>query len=630
MYKLAAIPSDLPNCKGTFVGLDLETQGLDPHSCKILIVALHFFHTEKEEETFIIDCTRSTLSIFKNWFETCGAKWILHNAKFDVKFLMANNIKIKDLRCTLLCEVILNAGKKEAKTEISLKVCLEKYLGVSISKTQQKLFIGKTTITRDDCEYAAGDVKHLLNLYKRQWVRIRDEKLEQTAVLEFEVCRVLAAIELNGIYIDKEYWLEQIAIPYQKDLEEIEKRLYTLAKRELKKTFTPQLDMFDEDNNMSNYNWRSSKHKVRIMKELGYEVKSFNEKYDEIESVSKDALQGHASKDFFETLFTEKNWTKAKTMVRSMPDLLLAHSFLNGIVSKYGHALLEHINPVTKRIHTDFWQCVDTGRVSSSKPNLQNIPAVPLFRKGFRGQKEGSFLVCADFDGMELRIIAYASREPAMLQAFNEGKDVHSYLASLAFKMEVSKTENSHLRARMKTINFGLAYGAGPSKFKADFDNDEAKAKDFIDNVYFKTFPKLKRYLYDRQDAALANGFSTTLPPINRKRYYENAEFARKTGNRALIGSIKREGVNHQIQGASADCVKRALADLFALLEDREDIKIILQVHDEILIECGPTVNQAWIVGLVKQTMESSAGKIIDPAVITMKASVETSTHWTK
>ena len=237
-----------------------------------------------------------------------------------------------------------------------------------------------------------------------------------------------------------------------------------------------------------------------------------------------------------------------------------------------------------------------------------------------------------------------------MLEAFNNGEDVHSYLATLAFGVTVSKTENKHLRNRMKTINFGLAYGAGPEKFAASFiDSDDPnsdgvkEAKEFINNKYFKTFPMLKKYFDRQKKFAKENGYSLTLPPFNRRRYYPEALDVldalcdpnlpgwKKADLMKGLSKVGREGVNAPIQGTSADIMKAATVEIrrYILANNLDDrIKLISQIHDEVIIEVqGEALAREFAV-TTKEIMEKAGELCIHS--LKMQVDVDVARYWKK
>ena len=260
-------------------------------------------------------------------------------------------------------------------------------------------------------------------------------------------------------------------------------------------------------------------------------------------------------------------------------DAILDYRKYNKLTTTYGEALLNRINPYTGRLHTDFRQMVATGRLSSSNPNLQNIPHDQIYRSCFVA-KEGYTLITSDQGSAELRIIGNLSEDPLFIEAFNSGKDVHTVAASMVFDVPYDKV-TSDLRDACKSISFGLCYGMS-SVGLADRLKITKKEADKLIDKYFSKFKKVKEYLDRSGSDAVMNRYSTTIS--GRKRYYSMPPYDHPD-RKSIQGSIERRGKNAPIQGSDADTIKKAMI----LLCDRlsgHDAKLILTVHDEIVVEC--------------------------------------------
>jgi DNA polymerase-1 len=272
-------------------------------------------------------------------------------------------------------------------------------------------------------------------------------------------------------------------------------------------------------------------------------------------------------------------------------------------------ALPKLVDRETARIHGQFHQTVAaTGRLSSTDPNLQNIPVrTPLgrrIRQAFTAQEDASVLLSADYSQIELRILAHLSRDDGLVAAFQAGEDIHAATAARIFDLPVSAVD-SEARARAKTVNFGVLYGMGPHRLSREMGIPLAEARAFIEQ-YFAKMPGVKRYLEENLGRARANGFVTTLS--GRRRYLP----ALQGEDARARAQAERIAANTPIQGSAADLIKRAMIRIDdALRRGRHRTRMILQVHDELLFE-GPSAEREKVASIVREAMES-AGALIVP-----------------
>jgi DNA polymerase I len=298
-------------------------------------------------------------------------------------------------------------------------------------------------------------------------------------------------------------------------------------------------------------------------------------------------------------------------------DLILQHRTLSKLKSTYTDALPKLVHPQTGRVHTDFNQAVTvTGRLSSSDPNLQNIPMRTDFSRQLRQAflpRPGWTLVSADYSQIELRILAHLSQEPVLLQAFQQQQDIHTITAKLLFdKEEISKEE----RRLGKIINFGVIYGMGSAKFAREAHVSNAVGKEFIEK-YYDRYAGVFRYLEQVKKQVLSQGFVETI--CGRRRYFqfESGRLRRlqgrpiadidlndlgKVGNNDA--SVLRQAANAPIQGSSADIIKIAMIKLHQLLQNYQ-ANMLLQVHDELVLEM-PLTEWDELRPQIKQIMENA------------------------
>jgi DNA polymerase I-like protein with 3'-5' exonuclease and polymerase domains len=614
--------------------LDTETTGLDPHLNRLLLVTIRSGY-----DTIVIDFSnlgdkQEAIKVLLNSYLTKEEKTIVwFNGKFDYKFMLKNfGIHLTNHYDLFLAHKAITNGLDEPN---SLKDVVNKYLGFYMAKEERTEFLkyDKSTYLPklSHIQYAAKDVDVLEDLYEILRKEVRDKELTQVVDLENSVMPAYAFMEYTGVPLDITYWQENIISKYQAladicldNLTKIALSDPALSKYKIK---NPIVNLFGEpDYAISrngkpliskeaiyhSINWNSNQQVLEIMKnDYGIEC-SYKIQGQVKQGVNADVLLAHCSEEFKHSV-SDGDLKKGTETASSIFEWLYLLKKTEKLLRTYGQNLIDIINPVTKRLHCEFNQMgTDTGRVSSNNPNLQNLPRLQEFRSGIRVHGDDKWLITLDYDGAELRIIADGAEEPTMIRAFNDGEDVHAFLATKAYGVTVTKKENKHLRNNMKTVNFGLAYGAGPSKF-ADIFGSVEKAKDFLDNVYYKNFPKLKTFFNSLAEFGQTNGYITTFPPISRKRFFPNHEEIvekAKTDKeyQAKLAAIGRESKNTPIQGTSADIIKLATATLFnEILRNNmlNNVKIINQVHDELTIELnGYSLEEArsfatWIKGVM-------------------------------
>jgi len=287
----------------------------------------------------------------------------------------------------------------------------------------------------------------------------------------------------------------------------------------------------------------------------------------------------------------------------ALPVLLMEYRELSKLENTYLDALPRLVNPKTGRLHTSFNQTVaSTGRLSSSDPNLQNIPIRRELgrdiRKGFIPRK-GWVLLAADYSQIELRLLAHLSHDPAFVEAFQAGGDIHRQTAALIFEVALDEV-TSEMRGRAKTINFATIYGQGPHALSRQLDIEHAEAKDFIAK-YFERFQGVRAYLDSMVAFAREHGYVQTI--FGRRRYIP--ELRERNFNIRAFG--ERTAANSPIQGSAADLIKIAMIRIDDALRSRDlSSKMLLQVHDELVFEVVPE-ELADVRLLVQHEMEHAA-----------------------
>ena len=284
-------------------------------------------------------------------------------------------------------------------------------------------------------------------------------------------------------------------------------------------------------------------------------------------------------------------------------DMILEYRELTKLKSTYVDALPLQIHPEDGRVHTSFSQTdAVTGRLSSSDPNLQNIPTrTDLGRRVRRGfiAGPGNVLVSLDYSQIELRIVAHMAGDEAMLNAFRAGQDIHATTAAAIYGVPLDKV-TKEMRRHAKAINFGLIYGMSAFGLTRTTDLTLAESQDFVE-AYFKQFPGVKKYLDGIRKEATQNGYVETM--LGRRRYFPNLK---SSLNQVLRAREEREAINAPIQGTAADIMKIAMIKIPpALAKAGMQGKMLLQVHDELVIEC-PRRELNELVGVVREVMENA------------------------
>ncbi len=509
------------------------------------------------------------ISLIKPILEDPSILKIGHNIKFDMNVLRQNhngNINVFPVDDTMCMSYCINLGKVQnhkldtlAQTELNYRTI--KYEELCGKGVNQKSFDLINPL--EALHYAAEDSDVALALYKNFKLQlISDKKNLVYQKLERELISVLSDIENEGIIVNEKK-LNSLSDSLTNNIIQLEKKIFSITKEEFNIGSPKQLGeiLFDklklENGKKSKTGaWQTS---VSILEDL--------------------SNKGHG-----------------------IADLLLDWRHFSKLKSTYSKALIEQINSKTKRIHTSYSMVgTSTGRLSSSDPNLQNIPIKTdegkLIRTAFEA-KPNYLLLSMDYSQIELRLIAHIAEERSMLSAFNEGVDIHLDTASKIFNK--SKNEiTSDLRRSAKAINFGIIYGISPFGLAKQLKCSNSEAKEFIDS-YFIRFPNIRNYMDETKRKLYSDGYVETL---FGRRMYINIQ---KNSNQNLKLFSERQAINAPIQGTAADIIKLAMVKVQNKLREIEsDSKILLQVHDELVFEVN-SKNIEEIITLVKPLMENA------------------------
>ncbi|MBH87883.1 MAG: DNA polymerase I [Pelagibacterales bacterium] len=560
------------------VSVDTETTSIDAVSAQLVGISLAIEpgnaiyiplnHKSKEsahnrKNIKQLD-TDLVLSILKPIMENPSIIKIGQNIKYDMTILFnAGNINIHPYHDTMLMSFALDAGKRSGHGMDSLSKTHLDINPISYSEITGK---GKDQITFDyveldvAMEYAAQDADITLRLYKFLKDRlVRENMVSLYETIERPLPKVIANMERNGVGIDPIY-LKNLSNKFLIKMRPIQENIFKLAGEEFNISSPKQLGEI-------------------LYNKLG--LKGGKKGKSGLYSTSAAVL---------EKLSQEGN---------NICELILNWRALQKLKSTYSDALVEQINPSTKRVHTHFQMTgAMTGRFSSSNPNLQNIPIKSedgrAIRRAFIAQK-GMKIIACDYSQIELRLLAEVADIEPLIKAFKNNIDIHTLTASQVFMVNTDKV-TSDMRRNAKTINFGIIYGQSAFGLAKQLNISRTEAREYIE-LYFKQYPGIKKYMESTQDFARKNGFVETIygrrcyiPGINDK-------------NPMIRSGAERQAINAPLQGAAADIIKRAMKNFPEILINKNiNAKLILQVHDELIFECSESdVND--LISLVKTKM---------------------------
>ena len=560
------------------VGLDTETSGLDPHSNQLLLIQIG---DKRDQFVYDVHSLGKDINRLSEILSNESILKILHNAKFDLKFLKVHtNIECNSIRCTMICDQLLYAGKRVSH---SLKNCLDRHLGIFAEKEEQKSFVGMKLgedFTDGQIQYAAKDVLHLNDLYNHLEKLLNERNMLSLMDLEMETVYATCDMELNGIYLDAEKWL---ALKDRAEKEMIS------AKNELDSYFVDhcEVDMFG----CVTVNYNSPKQLKPLLETITGRV---------LDSTSVAAL---------------------KQIDHPVIKALLTYREHNKKLTTYGEDFLNtHVSKATGRVHSDFVQLgADSGRFASRNPNMTNIPSAAEYRAAFTVQDDSYKMISADFSGQELRLLAHMSKEPNFIKALDEGIDLHTNSASLIFGIPYDEVEK-HQRTAAKGLTFGLIYGIGPKKLSENLDISYDEATQLMDK-YYRTFPQIKALLDELVVRARKSHIAVS-PLDRRQRDLTTFDWF----NRREVAHALNITKNLPFQGAGASVTKKALCLIRKEFNaNNMDAKIVNVIHDEIVVEAHQSCAEQ-ASSIVKQGM-LDAFKFYAPDV-PMEVNPEISTCW--
>lgn len=566
------------------VGLDTETTDLEPHTARLRLIQL-----ATPTAVFIIDLDAFTSADFARSDDFRSLRELLaaprpikiaHNAKFDAKFLKHKlGVDLGGLFDTLLASQLVSAGDIEERHGLS--AVATRYLNQSIDKTEQ-VSNWDFELSESQLAYAARDAAVLLPLRETLIEQLKTNSLVRCAQLEFECVMPVANIELNGFFMHKDRWLDQLAI--------VEKKRALLADelQEILGKDAAQGSLFGPPR--ANINLDSQQQVTEALTQMGIPLPD-----------------------------STRNW-KLQPLAAEYPVVakLLDYRTVQKALTSYGQNMIDLINPVTGRLHADFRQIgAPTGRFACTNPNIQQVPHAVEYRRCFSGHPVGRRLVIADYSQIELRILAEFSGDSAFMAAFNSGADLHRVTAGQVFNV-TPEVVTKEQRDFAKRLNFGVVYGIGAQRFSQMTGITVPAAEDAL-RKYFATYRGLDTYLREAANRAVSERQTRTASGrLVRFRFDE--------GDRQQISMTQRNGKNTPIQGTSADILKRALR----LLEDQlrgTSAKVVNIIHDEIVVEVD--ADQAAATALTVERLMCAAGEEYLQNV-PVKVETEIADEWVK
>jgi DNA polymerase I len=573
-YRLVTDAEELPSVAETLasaeaIGADLETTDLSPRDGKTRLLQL-----ATPEETFVIDAFAvGELSPLKGVLEGGPVK-IFHNAKFDYQFLKEEHeISLSPIFDTMLATQLLDGG--EYGVSYALEAVAERYLDEEVDKSERRAdWSGE--LSRVQLDYAARDAMILLPLRERLAERLEEEELGYISKVEFGAVAAISEMELAGIKLDVARW---------KELEQTVRERRDRAAEHLESFFPPPEGMLPLEGLGPRLNLNSPKQITDAFRTLGIELPD------------------------------TKVWTLLK-IDHPAARALLEYRELQKKLGTYLETYPSFIHPKTGRIHANFLQCrVPTGRLACTNPNIQQIPHEDEFRRCFVAE-EGHTLVIADYSQIELRILAEVSDDPAFVEAFQKGEDLHRVTAATMYDVPMNEVTKDQ-RSAAKRINFGLMYGRGARSLSAQLGTDEERGRQLIDE-YFANYPKVQRFLQRTANRAVRDRELRTL--AGRVRMFGNAPMADDRG------AMRREAMNYPIQGASADIAKLALGYVREELEGL-DARLINCIHDEFVAECAEDIS-GEVSEMTREAMIRAGEEILNK--VPVEVEVVISREWSK
>ena len=530
------------------VAVDTETTSLDPHQADLVGISLSpkigkacyipVGHKSKK----CLD-KKLVLKKLKPLLEDPSIKKIGQNIKFDFILLFKHGVNLNSMEDTMLMSYVLDAGKNRHNMDTLSEI----HLNHKTISFKDLVGTGKKEINFSEVDvekakdYAAEDADITFRLYKKFFKSLKEEKMINIyEVFEKPMIKILAFMEIEGIKIDSKF-LKVLSSKFEKKIEKIQNEVFKISNKEFNIASPKQLgEILYNDLKIAD---------LKKTKKGGFATSA---------SVLEDlAFKGH-----------------------KFPQLILDWRQVSKLKNTYSDSLPEHINPKTKRVHTSFLlAATTTGRLASSDPNLQNIPIKSEdgkdIRKSFIAEKD-HILISADYNQIEMRILADLADVKELKKAFKKNEDIHSLTASQIFNTDIKKV-NQDQRRKAKAINFGIIYGISQYGLAKQINVSNYEAEEFL-NSYFAKFPEIKVYMDQTIKFCRKSGYVNNI--FGRKSHFVNIN----DKNYNVRNFQERAAINAPIQGSAAEIMRLAMIRLYKKLTNQKT-KMLLQIHDELIFE---------------------------------------------
>ncbi len=525
-------------------------------------------HTSRSAQHDLLDRARVLAKLAPVFADTSIAKYA-HNAKYDLTVLAEAGIELRGLAFDSMIAAHLIEPSAQS---LGLKNLVLAKFGVQMIEIESLIGKGKRQISMAEVDvaqvarYACADADYTYRLVEHYQPQLAERGVAELFYqVEMPLVPVLMEMERTGVLLDLDF-LAQMSRDLTQRLQELEKQIQAMVGAPINLASPVQLG-------------------DALFNKLGLPAAGLPK-----------TKSGQIS--------TAAGVLESLRDVHPIIPLILEHRELSKLKGTYVDALPALVHPRTGRVHTNYNQTgTVSGRVSSSDPNLQNIPIrTELGRQVRRAfiAPRGSKLISADYSQVELRILAHIAHDHNLLEAFARGEDIHAVTAARLYKVPLEQVTPA-MRQHGKTINFGIVYGITDYGISARSEMSQAEARQLIDS-YFAQFAQVKEYIENTKRQAREQGYVQTL--LGRRRYFP--ELQRGTPNISARNAAEREAINHPIQGSAADIIKLAMLRLHRELHARDlKTRMILQVHDELVFEC-PDDEIDLVAPLVRAVMESA------------------------
>lgn len=558
------------------IAVDTETDGSDPLRCKLVGMSISF----SPGEAFYIPIGHQTIEKqppLSDLHETVGKILvdpeilkIGQNTKFDRHVLRRHGFTIDTPWFdTMLADYLIDSGRRHHNLDLLADV----YLNQKKIPIETVIGKGAKAITMDQAPvpqvsaYACEDADVTFQLYPILSRALQEHEMSDLFnEIEMPLVDVLIEMEKVGVGLDTDL-LKKLGVDLKKQIEDIEEQIHCIAGESFNINSPSQLADI-------------------LFNKLGYPSQGLKKTKTGVSTAESEM----------------RKLVSRGGLFRELPEKILEYRALTKLISTYIEPLPELVHPETGRLHTSFNQAVtETGRLSSSNPNLQNIPIRNEVGKEIRRAfipAKGNVMVSADYSQMELRILAHVAEDSALIEAFQNNQDIHSATASKIFNTPITQITPEQ-RRRAKMVNFGIDYGMTPFGLSERLGISQNEARDYISS-YLKQFKGVKRYIETTKEHVSQHGWVATL--LGRKRPIPFA----KDANRSIREIGFRQAINMRIQGTAADIIKIAMIRIFHQMNRLKlQSKMILQIHDELLFDVVPD-EKNMLVDLVRDQMENA------------------------